>query len=126
MDENALSAAESLAPDGAQMLRQLVGAAESLGKQAQFASLAQHLRSINADFDDLIMEIAAQNEIDVDLHQEELVGAIRSIKVQQIKAEQTQLANSGLQNEADKLRYYELKRQLDELNRQTLDEIALR
>ena len=126
MDEAAITAAASLAPDGAQMLKQLVSAAESLGKQAQFASLAQHLRSINSDFDDLIMEIAAQNEIDVDLHREELVGAIRSIKVQQIKAEQTQLANSGMQNEADRLRYYELKRQLDELSRQAIDEIALR
>jgi len=126
MDDNAMSAAESLAPDGAQMLKNLVSAARLLGKQAQFASLAQHLRSINSDFDELIMEIAAQNEIDVELHQAELVGAIRNIKAQQIKAEQTQLANSGLQNEADKLRYYELKRQLDELNRQNNDEIALR
>lgn len=126
MDDSAMSAAESLAPDGAQMLKNLVSAARLLGKQAQFASLAQHLRSINADFDELIVEIAAQNEIDVELHQAELIGAIRTIKAQQIKAEQTQLANSGLQNEADKLRYYELKRQLDELNRQNNDEIALR
>jgi len=74
----------------------------------------------------LIMEIVAQSEIDVELHQAELVGAIRTIKGQQIKAEQTKLANSGLQTEADRLRYYELKRQLDELNRQNDDEIAAR
>lgn len=126
MDDNAMSAAESLAPDGAQMLKNLINGARLLGKQAQFASLAQHLRSINAEFDELIREIAAQNEIDVELHQAELVGAIRNIKGQQIRAEQTKLANSGLQNDADKLRYYELKRQLDELNRQNNAEIALR
>ena len=126
MDEAALAAAQSLAPDGAEMLKQLVSAAHSLGQQAQFASLAQQLRSVNGDFDELIMEIAAQNEIDVDLHREELVGAIRNIKIQQIKAEQTQLANSGLKNESDKLRYYELKRQFEELNRQIIDEITLR
>ena len=126
MDESALSAAMAMAPDGAEMLRQLVAAAQSLGQQAQFASLAQQLRSLNADFDELIIEIAAQNEIDVELHREELVGAIRNLKIQEIKAEQTRLANSGLQNESDKLRYYELKSQLDELNRQIIDEIALR
>ena len=126
IDDSAMAAAESLAPDGAQMLKSLVDAARLLGEQAQFASLAQHLRSINADFDELIMEIVAQSEIDVELHQAELVGAIRTIKGQQIKAEQTKLANSGLQTEADRLRYYELKRQLDELNRQNDDEIAAR
>jgi len=36
------------------------------------------------------------------------------------------LANRGLQGEADKLRYYELKKQLDELNRLNSEEIALR
>jgi DNA primase len=126
MDEAALSAAESLAPDGAQMLKNLVSAAQLLGKHAQFASLAQHLRSVNADFDELIVEIAAQNEIDVELHQAELAGAIRSIKAQQIKAEQTRLANAGMQTEADRLRYYELKRLLDEINRQNVDENTLR
>jgi len=68
MDDNAMSAAESLAPDGAHMLKHLVSAARSLGKHAQFASLAQHLRSLNADFDGLIMEIASQPEIEVELH----------------------------------------------------------
>lgn len=126
MDDSALAAAESLAPDGAQMLMQLVTAAKSLGKQAQFAALTQHLHSINSDFDELIMEISSQNEIDTELHRAELIGAIRTIKSQQIKAEQTKLANSGLQNEADKLRYYELKKQLDQLNQQNIDEIALR
>ncbi len=126
MDESALSAAQAMAPDGADMLRQLVSAARLLGQQAQFASLAQHLRSISADFDELIIEIAAQNEIDVELHREELVGAIRNLKIQEVKAEQARLANSGLQSESDKLRYYELKRHLDELNRQIIDEIALR
>jgi len=126
MDEAALCAAEALGSDGVEMLKQLVNAANSMGSQAQFASLAQHLQSINADFDELIMEIASQNEIDVELHQAELVGAIRTIKMQQIKAEQTRLANGGLNSESDKLQYYELKKRLDELNRQNNDEISLR
>ncbi len=126
MDEVALSAALSLVPEGADMLKQLVNAANSMGGQAQFASLAQHLQSINADFDELIMEIASQNESDGELHKEELVGAIRTIRIQHIKAEQTRLANAGLKSESDKLQYYELKKQLDDLIRQNNDEISLR
>ena len=126
MDEDALVAAAELAPDGAQMLKQLVVEARTLGKQAQFAALSDHLRSLNADFDELIVEIAGQSETDAELHRMELIGAIRAIKMQQIKVEQALLANRGLQGESDKLRYYELKKQLDELTRQNSDEIALR
>jgi DNA primase len=126
MDAPALAALAELSPDGAQMLNHLVRAAQSLGKQAQFAALSDHLRNVNSDFDELIVEIAGQSETDAELHRQELAGAIRNIKMQQIKVEQAQLANRGLQGESDKLRYYELKKQLDELNRQNSDEIALR
>ena len=126
MDQSVLDALLETSPDGAQMLTNLVQAAQSLGKHAQFAALSDHLRSLNSDFDELIVEIAGQSETDIDLHRQELGGAIRNIKIQQIKAAQAELANRGLQGEADKLRYYELKKQLDELNRQNSEEIALR
>jgi DNA primase len=117
IDAATLSAAEQLTPDGAQMLKCLVSAAEAFGQQAHFAALSQHLRSLNSEFDDLIIEIATQKEIDIELHQEELLDAIRTIKIQHIKAEQTRLANAGLRNEADKLRFYALQKQWDELAR---------
>ena len=126
MDQSVLDALLETSPDGAQMLTNLVQAAQSLGKHAQFAALSDHLRSLNSDFDELIVEIAGQSETDIDLHRQELGGAIRNIKIQQIKAAQAELANRGLQGEADKLRYYELKKQLDELNRLNSEEIALR
>ena len=126
MDESAMAAATQMSPDGAQMLGLLVEAAKSLGQPAQFAALAEHLRSQNADFDELILEIAGQSETDEQLLRLELTGAIRKIKTQQIEAEQRQLANSGLKTAEDMSRYYELKRQLDELRRQTIEEIALR
>ena len=126
MDQSVLDALLETSPDGAQMLTNLVQAAQSLGKHAQFAALSDHLRSLNSDFDELIVEIAGQSETEIDLHRQELGGAIRNIKIQQIKAAQAELANRGLQGEADKLRYYELKKQLDELNRQNSEEIALR
>ena len=126
MDEAALSAAVQMSPDGAQMLGALVEAAQSLGQPAQFAALAERLRSLNADFDELILEIAGQTETDEQLMRLELLGAIRKIKSQQLEAEQRQLANGGLKTPLDMTRYYEIKRQLDELRRQAVEEIALR
>ncbi|MCD6026785.1 MAG: primase [Solimicrobium sp.] len=124
MDEMALAAAAELAPDGAQMLNQLVTAARAMGVNAQFAALSDQLRSMNSDFDELIVEIAAQSETDIDLCNQELIWAIRTMKMQQIKAEQVRLTHRGLQEERDKLRFYELKKQLDELNRQNSEEVA--
>ena len=126
MDAAALAAAAEMAPDGAQMLTQLVDVAQSVGQPAQFAALAEHLRSQNADFDELILEISGQTETDEQLMRLELIGAIRKLKTQKMEAEQRQLANSGLKNADDMSRYYELKKQLDELRRQNLEEIALR
>lgn len=128
MDAPALAAAAELAPDGAHMLTQLVDAAQAMGAQAQFAALADQLQNGNptnsdprlphagTSFDELIKEIAGQSETDSALCEEELTSAIRKLKIQQIKAEQAGLANRGLQNEEDKLRFYTLKKQLDELH----------
>lgn len=136
MDEAALVAAAELAPDGAQMLSQLVSAAQAMGANAQFAALSDQLQNGNSgnsdprlphagtSFDELIKEIAGQSETDIELCHQELVWAIRNMKMQQIKAEQVRLANQGLQGESDKLRFYELKKQLDELNRQNSEEVA--
>ncbi len=126
MDEAALQAAAQLAPDGAQMLNQLVTEAKSLGKQAQFAALSDHLRNLNSDFNELIVEIAGQSETDEELCGHELIWAIRNMQIQQIKAEQVLLANRGLQGEADKLRFYALKKQLDDINRLNSEELAAR
>lgn len=131
MDAPALAAAEELAPDGAQMLTQLVNAAQAMGVHAQFAALSDQLRSTNSDlagqgFDELIAEISRQSETDIELCTQELIWAIRNMKIQQIKTEQVRLTHQGLQSETDKLRFYELKKQLDELNRQNREEVAPR
>lgn len=129
MDEAALAAAAELAPDGAQMLSQLVIAAQAMGENAQFAALSDQLQNGvpgNSDFDELIKEIAGQSETEMELCHQELVWAIRNMKMQQIKAEQVRLTNQGLQGESDKLRFYELKKQLDKLNRQNSEEVASR
>ena len=124
IDDAAIAAAKTLAPDGANMLLQLVEVAQSLGASAQFAPLADLLRSNNADFDELIKEVVSQTETDIELCQQELYGAIRNIKVQQIKSEQAQIAARGLKEENDKIRFYALKKQLDDLVQQNIADSA--
>ena len=124
MDSSALAAAAELAPDGAQMLTQLVRVAQTMGANAQFAALSDQLRSMNSDFDGLIIEIAGQSETERELCYQELKWAVRTMKIQQIKAEQVRLTNQGFQCESDKLRFYELKKQLDELIRQNGEEVG--
>jgi DNA primase len=65
LNQEGLEAVAYFAPDKAAMLRQLVDAASSLGTQASFAGLAEHLRRDGADFDVLIAEAAGDSESEV-------------------------------------------------------------
>jgi DNA primase len=118
LDQPALAALAKLAPDNAEMLAQLIAACQSLGPQANFAALAERLRSTSADFDPLIAEIAADSESDVDAARMELAGAVRQTKMQVLKAELDQLANTGLETEDARARYRELSQQQEQLRRQ--------
>jgi DNA primase len=118
LDQPALAALAKLAPDNAEMLAQLIAACQSLGPQANFAALAEQLRSTSADFDPLIAEIAADSESDVDAARMELAGAVRQTKMQVLKAELDQLANAGLETEDARARYRELSQQQEQLRRQ--------
>jgi DNA primase len=117
MDESALMAATHIAPDRAHMLQQLVSSAQALGENASFAALSDQLNQCNPAFADIIADVAkSQDTSDIALCEQELCDLIRTMKVQHIKAEQARLANQGLQSDADKLRFYELKQQLETIN----------
>ncbi|HJV79284.1 DNA primase [Noviherbaspirillum sp.] len=118
IDPSAMDATAQLAPDNAEMLRQLVDACLALGPQANFAALAEQLRAINNDFDPLIAEIAAESESDAEAARLELVGAVRQTKMQVITAEMGRLAASGLATEEARTRYRELMQQQEQLRQQ--------
>ena len=113
-----------LAPDGAEMLSFLVGAAQAMGEQANFAALAEALRASGSDYDVLIAEIAEQTETDFDVVKVELAGALRQISSQVLKMEIGQLAAAGLKEPADIARYREIIQLQDELRRQADAESA--
>ncbi|HVK96125.1 MAG TPA: DNA primase [Noviherbaspirillum sp.] len=126
LDQIALDAAAQLAPDNAVMLMQLIGACNALGAQASFATLAEQLRVVNADFDPLIAEIAAETESDPQVARLELAGAVRQTKMQVLKVELDGLAKDGLKTEEARVRYRELMQQQEQLRRQAEVETTLR
>ena len=113
-----------LAPDGAEMLSFLVGLAQSMGEQANFAALAESLRASGSDYDALIAEIAEQTETDFDVVKVELAGALRQISSQVLKVEKGQLAAAGLKEPGDIARYREITLLQDEIRRQAEAEAA--
>ncbi|MBI1772899.1 MAG: DNA primase [Burkholderiales bacterium] len=126
LDETVLADAAALAPDGANMLRSLVFTAQSMGENAQFAALAEQLRSLGSDFDALIAEMAEQAETDIDIVRLELAGALRQMRHQVLKLEMEGLAARGLREPEDIARYREITQLQDQLRKQAAAEAAAR
>ena len=114
------------AHDHAELLGLLIGTCQAMGEQANFAALAQQLKSGGADFDTLISEIASTPESDKDAAKLELTGAIRQTKIKILTAELERVAAAGFGTEEAKTRYRELSTQRDALRRQAEAEIAQR
>ncbi|RQO32823.1 DNA primase [Herminiimonas sp. KBW02] len=126
MDQAALEIATHLAPERAEMLIQLVTLSREMGAQANFAILAEMLRSSGSDFEPLIAEIAAEPESDVVLARLELAGAIRQTKMQALRDELQLLVAGGLVGEEAQARFRELTLQQEQLRRQAQAEMMQR
>lgn len=108
LNQDFLSDAAKLAPDGAAMLGQLVEMAQAMGAQGSFAALAERLHASGADFDPLIAEIAQQTETNIKVATLELRGAVRQIKAQILKSELEQLVATGLREPESVVRYRDI------------------
>ena len=126
LDEAAVESVYRLAPDGGTLLAQLLQVSREAGDQASFAVVAERLRMLNADFDALIAEVAADATIDVEAARLELVGAIRQAKMKLIKIELEQLFQSGRPPAELAQRYHELMQQQESLRQEALDNAAPR
>jgi DNA primase len=126
LDQAALDAVSHVAPDNAEMLAQLVHTGQELGAHANFATLAELLRSSGSDFDPLIAEIAAEPESNPDAARLELAGAIRQSRMKVLRDELERLVAGGLGGEQAQARYRELSMQQEQLRREAQAEIARR
>jgi DNA primase len=126
LDHTAVNAVTQSAPDYAEMWEELVATCQAMGEQANFAALAEHLRTKGSDFDAMIAEIAAEPETEISTARLELAGAIRQTRMKLLKTELQRLAASGLSGEEAQRRFRELMQQQEQLRRQAETEIAQR
>ena len=126
LDDAALDAVAHFAPDRAEMLARLITASHEMGDQANFATLAEHLREGGEDFESLIAEIAAESESETEAARLELAGAIRQTKMKILKDELDQLAASGLGSEEARQHYRDLMQKQEQLRREADAETNLR
>lgn len=126
IDEAALAAFQHLGPDAAHSLGQLVGVGQALGEHGSFAALAQQLKELGSEYDEIIGEIAAGSESDYDSERSWLVSTIREIKLNALKAELQQLFASGLPSEKIGVRYREITQEQGELERERDAELVNR
>ncbi len=124
-DDAAVALLDSAAEHG-EMLGHLIGTCQGMGEQANFAALAEHLRSGGEDFDTLIADVAQSTESDIDVLRQELAGAIRQTRLKLIKLEFERLAANGLGTPEAVQRYRELTQQKEAIQRATNEEIANR
>src|SRR5690606_11360304 len=96
------------------------------GAQASFAAVAEQLRMINAEFDPLIAEIAADGSAEIEVTRLELAGAVRKTKMKLINAELEALFQSGTLSAELAQRYRELKHQQEILQQEEAKEAAPR
>lgn len=126
VDQTLLDAIVDISPDRGSMLAQLLSTCQAMGPHANFAALAEQLRAVGSDFDQLIAEISSEHESDIETVQLELAGAVRQTKMKALKVASDQLAASGLHTEESRQRYREIRAQQESLKREAEAEIARR
>ena len=126
IDDAALAAFATFGAEPAERLGQLIDAARALGPHGSFAALAQHLKEQGSEYDAIISAIAAEPESDFDAVRLYVVGAIRQIKMDALKAELNQLFAAGLSSEQIGVRYREITSLQDQLMREAEAELAVR
>lgn len=126
VDQTLLEAVVDISPDRGAMLAQLLSTCQAMGPHANFAALAEQLRAVGSDFDQLIAEISSEHESDIETVQLELAGAVRQTKMKALKVASDQLAATGLHTEESRQRYREIWAQQESLKREAEAEIARR
>ncbi len=115
LDAQAIAMLSNAGANDGEMLGHLIAACGELPGTLQFAVLAQVLQEKSAEFDELIAEIAAESESELELARKELFGALRQTSIKTLKAEQERLIATGLEAEQARARYREINIELEQL-----------
>ena len=107
-------------------MRHLVLTAQALGEGGTFAALSQLLTEETTEYDQMIAEIGAEPESEVDADRIWLLSAVRQIKMDALKQELNQLFSSGLTPDQVSTRYREITAQQDVLAREAAADMSPR
>jgi DNA primase len=108
LDEVALQAFDYFGQESADNLRYLVGMAQALGEYGNFAALSEQLKEGSDAYNGIIAKIASESESDPDAERIVLASAVRQIKKDALKQEQSQLLSGGLPPDQVSTRYREI------------------
>lgn len=114
LDEDAMQAFCSSAPDHGDTLRRVVAVAKQVSGDVGFAVLAEQLRD-GGELDALITEVLAEPLPELALARLELAGAIKQSTMRSLRAELDRLVAQGLPDEHARSRYREISVKLEQL-----------
>ena len=126
LDEAALACFDHFGEESADRMRHLVLTAQALGEGGTFAALSQLLTEETTEYDQMIAEIGAEPESEVDADRIWLLSAVRQIKMDALKQELNQLFSSGLTPDQVSTRYREITAQQDVLAREAAADMTPR
>ncbi|MBQ5940391.1 MULTISPECIES: DNA primase [unclassified Massilia] len=126
LDEAALASFDHFGEESAERMRHLVLTAQALGEGGTFAALSQLLTEETTEYDQMIAEIGAEPESEVDADRIWLLSAVRQIKMDALKQELNQLFSSGLTPDQVSTRYREITAQQDVLAREAAADMSPR
>ena len=121
LSEADIGAIVDFSPDKGDLLKTVLSAIRELGEQGSYATLVEYLRSGKVDCEQLVHE-TLDREYEQELALMELVGAVRQIRSRVLASEMEKLFSSGLVGEEENRRYYELKKQQEELKKEMAQE----
>jgi len=108
LDDEALQAFDHFGQESADNLRYLVGMAQALGEYGNFAALSEQLKEGSDAYNSIIAKIASESESDPEAERIVLASAVRQIKKDALKKEQSQLLSGGLPPDQVSTRYREI------------------
>jgi len=126
LNEEDLKAFAFFGEEACERLCDLVAIGKELGEFGGFAAMSQQLNEVGADYDQLISEIAAEPETDIDTERPLMISAVRQIKVEALKQELQQLISAGTTSDSFPVRYREITARQDMLEREQMADLVPR
>ncbi len=121
LNESDVGTIADFSPDKGELLRTVLDGIHDLGEQGTYATLVEYLRSSGVNCEQLVLE-TLEREYEEELAQLELEGAVRQIRLRMLASEMEKILSSSMETEEKALRYNELRKQQDNLQKEMMQE----